>query len=219
MEDVYRFVSGPLAWIAFILFFGGCLWRLIEIIVLVHRKEKFIFTYMSLTYGLRSIVHWIVPFAAVNWRLRPVLTVVTFAFHWCLLATPIFLLSHVVLWEKAWNIAWWTFPDALADAMTVIVILSCVYFLVRRIVSAQVRFVTDTRDFVILAIVAAPFVTGFLAFHQWFAYDFMVVAHIVSGEIMLAAIPFTRLSHMIYSPLTRAYIGSEFGKIRHARDW
>jgi nitrate reductase gamma subunit len=174
---------------------------------------------MSLTYGLRSIVHWIVPFAAVNWRLRPVLTVVTFAFHWCLLATPIFLLSHVVLWEKAWNIAWWTFPDALADAMTVIVILSCVYFLVRRIVSAQVRFVTDTRDFDILAIVAAPFVTGFLAFHQWFAYDFMVVAHIVSGEIMLAAIPFTRLSHMIYSPLTRAYIGSEFGKIRHARDW
>ena len=36
------------------------------------------------------------------------------------------------------------------------------------------------------------------------------------GEIMLVAIPFTRLSHMIFSPLTRAYMGSEFGKVRHA---
>jgi nitrate reductase gamma subunit len=219
MEDAYRFVSGPLAWIAFILFFGGCLWRLIQILVLVHRKEKFIFTYMSLTYSLRSIAHWIVPFGTVNWRLRPVLTVVTFAFHWCLLATPVLLLSHVVIWEKAWNISWWTFPEGLADIMTVVVILSCVYFLVRRIVSPEVRYVTDYSDFVLLAVVAAPFVTGFLAFHQWFGYEFMVIAHIVCGEIMLAAIPFTRLSHMIYAPLTRAYIGSEFGKIRHAKDW
>jgi hypothetical protein len=41
----------------------------------------------------------------------------------------------------------------------------------------------------------------------------------LAGEIMLAAIPFTRLSHMVFSPLTRAYAGSEFGKIRRARDW
>jgi nitrate reductase gamma subunit len=47
----------------------------------------------------------------------------------------------------------------------------------------------------------------------------MLVLHIVTGEIMLAAIPFTRLSHMFYAPFTRAYIGSEFGAVRHARDW
>ena len=47
----------------------------------------------------------------------------------------------------------------------------------------------------------------------------MMIAHIVSGEIMLIAIPFTRLSHMIFSPLTRAYMGSEFGNVRHAKDW
>jgi nitrate reductase gamma subunit len=82
-----------------------------------------------------------------------------------------------------------------------------------------VKFVTSASDFVILAIVAAPFITGFLAYHQWFAYPGMVIAHIVSGEIMLMAIPFTRLSHMIFAPFTRAYMGSEFGKVRHARDW
>ena len=78
---------------------------------------------------------------------------------------------------------------------------------------------TSASDYVILAIVAAPFVTGFFAYHQWFAYRSFMILHILTGEIMLVAIPFTRLSHMIYSPFTRAYMGSEFGAVRHARDW
>jgi hypothetical protein len=36
---------------------------------------------------------------------------------------------------------------------------------------------------------------------------------------MLAVIPFTRLVHMVFAPLTRAYMGSEFGGVRHAQDW
>ena len=48
MHSVYNFVSGPLAWVAFILFVGGSLYRLISLLVMVHRKEKFIYSYMSL---------------------------------------------------------------------------------------------------------------------------------------------------------------------------
>ena len=66
---------------------------------------------------------------------------------------------------------------------------------------------------------AAPFVTGFVAYHQWINYPLFLNLHILSGEIMLAAIPFTRLSHMIFAPFTRAYMGSEFGAVRHAKDW
>lgn len=188
-------------------------------LILVNKKEKFIFSYMSWRYSLRSIAHWIIPFATVNWRLHPILTVVTFAFHICLLVTPIFLLSHVILWDEAFSISWWTLPDGLADVMTVIVILGAIYFLVRRLTQAEVKYVTSASDYIILAIVAAPFVTGFLAYHQWFAYPPMMCLHVLAGNIMIAAIPFTRLSHMILSPFTRAYMGSEFGGIRHARDW
>ncbi|KPJ75976.1 MAG: nitrate reductase [Deltaproteobacteria bacterium SG8_13] len=219
MVDVYTFVSGPLAWAAFTICIGGCLYRLISLIVLAYKKERFIFTYMSFSYGLRSIVHWITPFATENWRRHPVLTVVTFAFHISLVIAPIFLLSHIVLWEEAWDLRWPALPDALADTMAVIVIAGCIFFLVRRLKLPEVQFVTTASDYVILAIVAAPFVTGFLAYHQWVAYPYMVIAHIISGEVMLVAIPFTRLSHMVFSPLTRAYMGSEFGKVRMARDW
>ena len=219
MHEIYNFVSGPLAWLAFILFFGGCLYRLVRLFMLVKEKEPFIFTYMSWKYSLRSIFHWIIPFGTVNWRRHPVLTVVTFVFHIGLLIAPIFLLAHVILLDEALNLSWWALPDAWADVLTVVVIIGCLFFLVRRLTQPEVKFVTSASDFVILTIVAAPFITGFIAYHQWIDYPVMMVLHVVAGEVLLVAIPFTRLSHMLFSPFTRAYMGSEFGKVRHARDW
>ncbi len=219
MHDLYGFVSGPMVWIAFIVFIGGSIFRLVQLFSLARRKEAFIFTYMSWKYGLRSILRWITPFATVNMQRHPILTIVTFAFHICLLLTPVFLLSHIVLWDEAWDIRWWSLPDGVADFMTLVVIGGCVFFLVRRLKTPEVAYLTSGSDFAILFIVAMPFVTGFLAYHQWFNYPFFLLLHILSGEIMLMAIPFTRLSHMLFSPFTRAYMGSEFGKVRHARDW
>lgn len=219
MHAFYEFVAGPLTWVAFSLFFAGLLLRLVRLVVQTRKSEPFIFSYMSLKYSLRSILHWITPFATLRWRTRPVFTVVTFAFHICLIATPIFLLSHVVLWDEAWNVKWWTLPDAVADVMTMIVIAGCVFFLVRRMASPEVRFLTDGSDYLLLALTAAPFVTGLLAYHQVTQGPWMTIAHMLSGQILLAAIPFTRLSHMLFGWLTRAYMGSEFGGVRRARDY
>ena len=219
MHDLYNFVSGPLAWLAFIVFFGGSFYRLITLFVLINQKEKFIYSYMSLKYGLRSILHWSTPFATENMKRHPLLTIVTFAFHICLLLTPIFLLAHVTMIDESWNISWWNLSEGAAQIMTVMVVACCVFFLIRRLVSPEVQYVTAASDYVILALVAAPFVTGFLAYYQWLNYQIVVILHILSGEILLVAIPFTRLSHMLFAPLTRAYMGSEFGGIRHARDW
>lgn len=219
MHTLYAFVTGPLLWVAFIVFVGGSLYRLIRMIMLVNKKEKFIFSYMSLKFSLRSILHWITPFATVNMRNHPILTVVSFAFHISLFLVPIFLFSHIILFDESWSINWPSMPDAMADIMTLIVIGGCVFFLIRRVTRKEVKYVTSASDYVLLAMVAAPFFTGFIAYHQWFYYQLFLILHIVTGEIMLMAIPFTRLSHMIFSPFTRAYMGSEFGGIRHAKDW
>jgi len=219
MYNLYNLVSGPLVWISIIVFVGGSLYRLISLLYLVNKKEKFIFTYMSWKYSLRSILHWIVPFGSVNMRKHPVMTVVTFAFHICLLTVPVFLLSHIVLWNESWNISWPSLPDFVADVMTLIVIACCIFFLFRRILAPEVRYVTSASDYVLLLIAAAPFITGFIAYHQWLNYRFFVILHILSGEIMLIAIPFSRLSHMLFALLTRAYMGSEFGGVRHVKDW
>jgi len=215
---MYEFVSGPLVWISFIAFIGGSLYRLFSMFKLA-KKDKVVYPYMSLKYGLRSIIHWIVPFAGTNMRKRPVMTIVTFAFHICLVLTPIFLLSHNILWYQSWKISWWTLPEGTADVMTAVVIIASIFFLIRRLALSEVRFVTFPSDYAILAIAAAPFLTGFVAYHQWLDYKTMLILHILSGEIMLIAIPFTRLSHMLFFVFTRAYMGSEFGSVRNSKDW
>lgn len=219
MHATYAIVTGPLLWAAVIVFLGGLLLRVIRFLAKINKTEKFIFTYLSFKYAWRSIRHWLTPFGTTNWRLHPVMTLVTFVFHICLFVTPLFLLGHAVMVTDAWGVQGVSLPDGLADVMTLAVIAGCVFFLVRRQVRPEVRFVTDASDYLLLLLVAMPFVTGLLAYHQVGAVGWMTIVHMLSGEILLAAIPFTRLSHMIFSIFTRAYMGSEFGGVRHARDW
>ncbi len=216
--SLYNLLRGPLVWVAFLVFIGGSIYKVREMILLA-KNEKVVMPYISLKLTLRSLFHWLIPFNSVNWRLRPVITIVTFLFHIGLVFTPIFLVAHNILVYESWGIDWWTLPDDLADIMTMIVIGSCVFFFLRRIFAPEVRFVTFADDYLILAITFLPFITGFLAYHQWLLPNkTMVILHMLFGEIMLIAIPFTRLGHMFYFFLTRAYMGSDHG-FRHSRDW
>lgn len=219
MNAAYEFVTGPLAWAAWGIFLLGSAWRLFSMYQLAKKKEAAALSFMSWGYSLRSIINWLIPFNALGWKKNPAMTVATFAFHICLVLAPIFLVAHVMLWEEFFGISYVTIPDSVTDIMTMVVIAACLFFAGRRIVQPEVRYITTPKDWLALVIVLAPFLTGFLAYHQLGGYDLMIILHVVSGEIMLAAIPFTRLSHMVFAVFTRAYMGSEFGGVRHARDW
>lgn len=215
---MYEFASGTLVWIAAIVFVGGLIYRIAKMLRSA-KKDKVIYPYMSLGKSIRSLFHWIVPFGARNMRARYETTLVTFAFHICLVLLPIFLTAHVAMFAFEWGPSWATVSQSTATVMTVIVILASIFFLIRRLMLPEVRFVTFYTDYLLLLIAAAPFITGFMAYLQWFDYKTMVTIHMVAGAIMLMAIPFTRLSHMIFFPFTRAYMGSEFGAVRNAKDW
>ena len=215
---MYEFASGPLVWIAFILFIGGGVYQVASMIHLA-RKDKVVLPYFSLRYGLRSLAHWVVPYGSVNMRLHPVFTFVSFLFHLCLLATPLFLTAHNVLWRKAFGAALPSLPEVVTDITTVLVLAGGLFFAGRRILSPTVRKVTGPSDFVLLAVVLAPFATGFAAYHQWFDYDTVILLHVWTGAIWLAVIPFTRIAHMIFFAFSRMFMGSEFGAVRNAKDW
>jgi len=219
MHELYSIVSGPLVWIALLTFILGSTLRLWQLYRLARCKENFIFSFFNLKYSLRSLAHWTIPFGARNMRIHPVMTIAAFAFHICVIIVPLFLLSHIVLWEEAWGLKWWAVPTGVADVMTLVVIAACAFFLVRRFYQPEVRYVTSASDFILLALVAAPFITGFYCNLQLPGYRVAFMMHMLSGEALLIAVPFTRLRHMFYAVFTRSYIGSEFGSVRHAKDW
>ncbi len=220
MNAIYDFITGPLAWVCWGVLIFGALYRLVYMYNKFKTKDVTSEAYMSWKYGLRSILAWLIPYYTLGWRRSPVTTAVTFVFHICLLATPIFLMGHAVLWQQWLGVDFfWTLPADVADIMTLIVIAACGFFAYRRLFIPEVRFVSRAKDWWVLLLVVSPFITGFLAYHQIFDYQVMIVLHILCGLAWLALIPFTRLAHAIFILFTRAYIGSEFGGVRKVRDW
>ena len=62
-----------------------------------------------------------------------------------------------------------------------------------------------------MAISLAPLVTGFVAAHQGGEGSAWLLAHVITGEIWLIAIPFTKLSHVVLFFCSRAQLGVDFG--------
>jgi hypothetical protein len=82
-----------------------------------------------------------------------------------------------------------------------------------------VRILTEAWDYVLLGLIALPFLTGLLAYHQVGPYELLMILHLLTAEVLLILIPFTKLSHMILFFFTRAFIGFEMGVRRGARSW
>ncbi len=212
---MYAFVTGPLAWLSFGIFIIGLLYRLVWYIRGLNWQMDRVTYSKNVAYGirgaLRSIFFWLVPFGTRSWRFYPGFTILVFVFHICLLATPVFIMGHNVLLLERFGFSLPTLPEGLADGMTLAVLVAAVFIILRRIALPEVRILTKPYDFLVLAIAVAPFLTGFIAYHQVGNYDFWIVAHVLCGEIMLVAIPFTKLSHFLLFFLSRAQLGMDYG--------
>ena len=212
---MYEFLTGPMVWISFGIFFIGLIVRGVRYIRGLDWKLDRVTYHENVSYGvkgaLRSILFWIFPYGTRSWRKNPWFTLWVFVMHFGLLFTPIFLLGHNVLLKEKWGISLWTLPEAVADGLTVIVIVSVLFLILRRIALPEVRIITNWYDYLLLLIAVSPFVTGFLAYHHAADYYFWLMAHIISGEILLIAIPFTKLSHFILFFMTRAQLGMDYG--------
>jgi nitrate reductase gamma subunit len=218
MYALYAFVRGPLLWVAFLLFLAGMTYRVVSLIHLSLERDRVVFNHFSMKWALRSIFHWLLPLNHTVTQ-YPVYSLVAFLFHICLFAIPVFLLAHNMLWQESWDISWWSLPDKVADYLTLLMLAAILFLMVRRAVLPYAKIVTTPMDYILLLVVALPFLTGYLAYHQWLNYEWMLILHILSGEVMLVLIPFTKLAHMLLFFFTRAQIGMEFGERRGTKTW
>jgi nitrate reductase gamma subunit len=212
---MYEFLTGPMAWLAFSVFFIGLAIRTVLYIKGLDWKLDRVTYSVNTSYGVkgaaRSILFWLFPYGTNSWRNNPWFTLWVFAMHIGLLLTPIFLLGHIILIKESWGVGWWTLPAGAADFFTILVVVAVIFLILRRIALPEVRFITSAYDYLLLVVAAAPFITGFIAHHGGGDYYFWIITHIVCGEIFLVAIPFTKLSHFVLFFLSRAQLGMDYG--------
>ena len=219
MRGLYEFLAGPALWVSFLVFFIGLAIRIASLYGLSRERDRVFYNHMDWSWGLRSIVHWLVPWWSASTRSQPVFSFVFFLFHVCLFAIPIFLNAHNLLWHESFGISPWSMPDGLSDILTIVFLCCAVFLLVRRLYRPEVRILTSLWDYTLLVLTTLPFLTGFLAYHQMGSYPFLLVLHIFSAEVLLIVIPFSKLGHILLFFFSRSFIGFEMGQRRGARSW
>ena len=208
-------------WIAAIVFVVGIGYRVVQLFLLTKKKDKAYCPKNAIREDspeerkLRAIIFLQNSLLGQH----PVMAIVSFVFHVLLFAVPVLTLAHNLLLRESWGIGFFSLPDGVIDIMTVIVLLGALFFFMRRLVVPRVRAISTLNDHLVLFITAAPFLTGLMAYHQWMDYGTIVTLHILSGELMLIAIPFTKVGHMVFFFFARAFLGSEFSLRRGSREW
>jgi nitrate reductase gamma subunit len=211
VRDLYVLASGPLLWAALAVLVAGSLWQVTRLVVLGRGRDEAVYRGFRPVWALVSLLRWLVPIN-VTTRENPMVIVLFLVFHLTLLGTAVLLPAHVVLLRSSWGAGWWSLPTSLADMGVVVFLVCAAFFALRRVAVPEVRALTTRDDWISLGLTVAPPLTGFFAYHQIGDYELVLTLHVLSGDLLLAAIPFTKLSHAYLFFLSRAVTGSDFGK-------
>jgi nitrate reductase gamma subunit len=212
---MYEFLTGPMFYLSISICIIGMIVRLVRYFKglswQLDRVAYKAFPAQGLKGAWRSIYRWLLPFGTRSWRKQPFMTVIFFGFHIGAVLVPLFLLAHTVFLEDKIGLSLPALNPAVADILTWSVIISAIFLALRRIALPEVRILTTAYDYVILLLSVAPFVSGLLARYEVGSYTFWLTLHILCGEVLLIAIPFTKLSHIVLFFASRAQLGMDYG--------
>jgi nitrate reductase gamma subunit len=150
---------------------------------------------------------------------NPIMGIVSLVFHVLLFLVPLLLPAHVDLLAKSTGARLLALPADLLDKLTLVFIVLGGFFLLRRILVPRVRALTTVRDYFILLLVAAPFVSAYMAHHRWLDYHTVVLVHMLVGDFVIAAVPWTKLGHMPFLILARFFVAGEYAWKPGNRRW
>ncbi|MDM8536518.1 hypothetical protein QUF70_07190 [Desulfobacterales bacterium HSG17] len=232
---MYDFLIGPMLAFSLVVFVAGVWYRVRQFFSLskeskidlsslpkiisdsINNREKD--EYIKVNSATDLLLMWQVRLKRTFLGKYPFFSAVTIIFHSILLLLPIVTVGHNILLDDYFGFSFPTLSESMVDQITLLFIVLFLFFFLRRILSAKVRSVTTYRDYIALFATGLPFITGYLAFHHIFNYDVILILHIICGELMLIAIPFTKLVHMPFFILSRFFIRYELTFGSGTRKW
>jgi NAD-dependent dihydropyrimidine dehydrogenase PreA subunit len=176
-----------------IFFITGILLRGLFFFVNIFRNRPF--SRHNAVHRFVTLFGIVVPFHRAVLK-KPLYTILRYAFHVCLFVVPIWFSGHVYLWEESRFEWYWTpLPDEWADRMTLFVLITCVFFIGRHVISKKERLNVKFSDFLLILITALPFLSGYFLAHGNldsipFFENYLGYIHVISAEIMLVMVVF-----------------------------
>jgi len=133
-------------------------------------------------------------------------SVVSTLFHVGLMLVPIFLAGHIRLWRRGVGIGWPALPASLADALTILTLVTGVALLVGRAWFVASREMSRPQDWILPPLIAFEFLSGYLLAHPASnPLDLQLVTflHVGVGDLLLLVTPFTKIAHCAMLPFSQ----------------
>ena len=210
--DLLLWARGPGLVLALSILLFGILLRLFEIWSLGRKGDLSVARTDSPGSGWRTILTRSVPPPGMLAR-APVTYYGGYVFHIGIFITVFLYIPHIELLRSLLGISWPGLPTPVVDAVAVATLVAMLAVLVSRIHDPVKRLLSTLQDYLVWLLTFLPLLTGYLAFHHMLLdYTWMLAFHILSVELLLALIPFTKLFHAVSIFISRWFTGSLFGR-------
>jgi hypothetical protein len=190
----------------------GVLVRFLEMWLLGRKRDLAVPKGPEVTAGLRTMLSRSAP-RKEELRDGGFVLFTSWVFHLAFIVTLLFLVPHIDMFRSILGFGWPALPKALIAFLAVLGIVAMVALFVHRFFHAVRRFLGHPLDYVAWTATFLPLLTGYLAAHSpVFGYTVTLALHILSFELFIALIPFTKLMHMFTVWVARYTNGATFGR-------
>ena len=216
--EILRFFRGPFFKVALLVFVGGMTYRLIRVLLLGWPRDR-VKSRGSKTVGVvKSYLKGFLVLPFVPWVKRTfgrnALTYIAGGlFHLALIGVVLFSTPHMLVWKSLLGFGWPTLPIPVTDWLAAIGIVSLVVLLINRLTHPVLKLITKAPVWLNWALVFLPFVTGYMMTHHiGFRYEVLYALHMITVDVLLIWIPFSRISHFLFYFFSRTIQGAQAGK-------
>lgn len=153
---------------------------------------------------------WLVPFTHMKNKI--LYSIISVLFHIGLLTVPLFLFAHNQLWERGIGFSLPSIDQQYANVLTLTTIIGAILLFIMRTASRASRSLSHFQDYANLGLLCIIFASGYIAGHPQynpFSYTLTMFIHVLSGNIFMILMPFTKIAHCVLFPLSQ-YV-TEFG--------
>ena len=211
-DVLLAWVRGTGMQIALGIFFLDITIRIVEMLMIGRAPDLAVARKSGIAAGWRTIFHRSLPTPGMMKR-EPLVFLGGYIFHLGFFIVLLFSIPHIELFHGVWGFRWPGLPRSLIDITSILAIGALVALLVHRLVDPVRRFLSRSGDYISWVVTILPLVTGYFVTHNMvLPYTPMLALHILSVELLLIVLPFTKLIHMFTLFLSRWYNGAMAGR-------
>ena len=209
--ELLLWARGPGLTIATFIMLAGVAVRLLEIFLMGRKASLAKPRGSEVAGGFGTIMRRFVPDNGTF--KRSTFTIVSgYVFHIGLFIVIFLFVPHIMVFQSAFGISWPGLPSNFVDAVSVITIIALIAVLIYRLGSPVLRMLSGFNDYLVWFITILPLITGYLAFHRLgLSATLLLALHILSVELLMVLLPFTKLSHTFTLWIARWYNGAIAG--------